>query len=198
MLYTVSSEEKTATRILEAALKLVTRRGGGAATMAEIAKAAGVSRQALYLHYADRAALFLALVRYADDKAGLAEALKEVTEAPSGVAALAAAVRVQTAIDPRIYAVARALDSLRAEDAAAERAWQDRMEVRLRGCRGLIARLQQDGRLRRGLDPAAAADLLWAILSLKTWEDLVRTRGWTAEQYIARVTALLSAALVEP
>ena len=36
-----------------------------------------------------------------------------------------------------------------------------------------------------------AADLLWAFTSLRTWEDLVLVRGWTAAQYEERLFATL-------
>ena len=39
--------------------------------MGAIAKAAGLSRQALYLTFADKADLFVALVRYVDEQVGL-------------------------------------------------------------------------------------------------------------------------------
>jgi len=67
---TVSSQKgdpATRRRICEAALRLIVKRRGAAVTLAEVARAARVSRQALYLHFADRAELLLALVRYADD-----------------------------------------------------------------------------------------------------------------------------------
>ena len=58
-------------RILEAARNLLLKRSGGEVSMAEIAKEAGVSRQAVYLHFADRVSLFVALVKYVDEKRGL-------------------------------------------------------------------------------------------------------------------------------
>ena len=50
-------------RILGAALTLITKRGDAHVTMAQIARAARVSRQAVYLHFADRAELMVALAR---------------------------------------------------------------------------------------------------------------------------------------
>ena len=50
----------TRQRICEAALRLIVKRGGVDVPLADVAKAARVSRQALYLHFKDRAALFLA------------------------------------------------------------------------------------------------------------------------------------------
>ena len=40
-----------------------------------------------------------------------------------------------------------------------------------------------------------AADLLWTITSLRTWEDLVLQRGWTAAPYEERIGGLLLEAL---
>ena len=188
-----SGDPATRRRILDAALRLITKRGGADVTLADVARAARVSRQALYLHFADRAALFLALVRHADEQRGMAAAIQRVEEAPTGVAALREAIAMQARMNPMIWPLARIFESVRRQDEAAERSWQDRMAHRLRGSRMGVARLARDGALRRGLDPAVAADLLWTLTSLRTWEDLVLLRGWTAEQYEARLgNALLT------
>jgi hypothetical protein len=82
-------------------------------------------------------------------------------------------------------------------DKAAERSWQDRLRHRLEGCREMVARLEQDGTLRAGLDPEKAVDLLWTLTSLRTWEDLVLERGWSVAEYEQRVNELLLAALCD-
>ena len=193
----MSSRNKK-TVILDAALSLIARRGGADVTMAEIAKAARVSRQAVYLHFGDRGALLVALVRHADEKRGLVAAIRKIAEAPTGVAALREMVALQARMNPGIWALARALDAVRRVDKAVERSWQDRLQHRLDGCRAIVDRLQQEGALRPGLDPAAAADLLWTMTSLRTWEDLVLLRGWTAREYEIRVGECLLATLTAP
>jgi AcrR family transcriptional regulator len=189
------SSRNSRERILDAALALVTRRGDAAATMAEIAAAARVSRQAVYLHFSDRAVLMLALVRHADVKGGLAEELRKIRDAPDALAALREMVALQARMNPKIWAVARSLEAVRRTDKAAERGWQDRLQHRLEGARQLIARLQQEGRLRPGLDPAAAADLLWSVTSLRTWEDLVLERKWGPRRYEQHVHSLMAGML---
>jgi len=188
----------TRRRIFEAALRLIARQQGAHVTLGRVAKAARVSRQALYLHFADRAALFTALVRYADEQRGLSEAIRRVENAPSGVAALREMAAMQAAINPHIWPLARVLEAVRAEDEAAEQAWQDRLAHRLQGCRAIVARLDRDGDLRPELDREVAADLLWSLTSLRTWHDLVLLRGWAAEQYERHVTDLLLQLLVRP
>jgi hypothetical protein len=104
---------------------------------------------------------------------------------------LEASVSIQARRNSSVWAVARALDAVRRSDTAAERAWQDRLNSRLDGCRAIVARLQVEGSLRRSLEPSVAVDLLWTITSLRTWEDLVLGRGWSPHQYQRQITRLL-------
>lgn len=165
--------------------------------MADIATAADVSRQAVYLHFADRAALMLALVRHVDEKRKLEDELSKIREAPDAITALRETVAVGARMNPKVWTVARGLDAVRRTDPAAERGWQDRLQHRLQGARQLIARLQKERKLRAGLDASAAADLLWSLTSLRMWEDLVLERGWSARAYEERITELLLLALTE-
>jgi len=185
------SSANAAGRILDAALTLITRRGDARVTMAQIAKAARVSRQAVYLHFADRADLMVALARHVDQSIGLPADIQRIAAAPSGAAMIEMQVSLQARLNPAVWAVARALDAVRRTDAAAERAWQDRLDDRLGGCRAVVARLEAEGNLRPGLDAAAASDLLWTMTSLRMWEDLVLARGWSPRRYQQHVTRLL-------
>ena len=178
-------------RILEAALALIARRGGADVTMAQIARAARMSRQAVYLHFADRGELFVAMVRYTDEKRGLEAEIQKIREAPTGVEAMRRMVSLQARRNHEIWAPARILDATRRSDEAAERSWQDRLQHRLQGCRDIMRRVQQDGKLLPGFDVETAAALLWTITSLRMWEDLVLQRKWSAERYETHVFGLL-------
>ena len=181
----------TRRRICDAALRLIVKRGGADVPLADVAKAARVSRQALYLHFKDRATLFLAVVQHADDKRGLPEAIRRLQQAPTGTDALRFMAAARAAMNPEIWPLARILDSVRREDPAAQIILQNRLVVRLGACRTIVDQLVRDGSLRAGLEPAIAADLVWAFTSLRTWEDLVLVRGWTAAQYEERLAATL-------
>lgn len=195
-LYTLSSTPTTTrSRILIAALALV-RRAQGPIAMSAIAKEAGLSRQALYLVFADRADLFIALLRYVDGQRGIVQEQARIREAPTGVEALMAVVDRQARLGPDFKPLADAFELLRRQDAAVEEAWRDRQGDRLEGCRVVAARLAAEGRLRPGLNPAVAADLIWTVTSVSAWDDLVTRRGWTAAAYREHVSALLSAAVV--
>jgi AcrR family transcriptional regulator len=189
------SRPTTSARVLDAALALIAKRGDANVTMAHIAKAARLTRQAVYLLFADRSALMVAAARHLDERLGLPEEIRRIEAAPTGVAMIAAMVSLQARHNHAIWPVARAVDAVRRGDPAAERAWQDRLENRLRGCRVIVARLRQERTLKTGLRPAVAADLLWSLTSLRMWEDLVLQRAWSAEQYETYVTALCLEAL---
>jgi AcrR family transcriptional regulator len=189
------SRQNSRTRILDAGLRLIAKRGAAGVTMAEIAKAARVSRQAVYLNFADRGDLLVALVRYVDEKRGLAREIQKIADTPTGVEAMREMVSLQARMNPGVWAIARAMDAVRRSDEAVERSWQDRLKSRLDGCRALISRLVREGLLHPALEPNAAADILWSITSLRTWEDLVLQRGWTAAQYEARIYQLLLSTL---
>src|SRR5690348_9975925 len=74
----LDSMSSASRRILDAGLALVLRKGGADVTMAEIAEAAGISRQAVYLNFPGRSAFLLALFRYVDESRGLEVELQRV------------------------------------------------------------------------------------------------------------------------
>jgi AcrR family transcriptional regulator len=189
----MSSKGSTRDQILDAAL-LKLRRDGDL-TMAEVAAQAGVSRQAVYLHFQDRSALLLALVRHADEARGLAGKLAAIVKAPSARAAVAAMVALGASDNPALWPVERVLDSLRQDDAAMEAAWRERRTGSLEACRAIAERFQGEGALAPHLSLAAAADLLWSLTSPRLWEELVQGCGWSAERYRSHITYLAVGAL---
>src|SRR5918997_140946 len=96
----------TRRRILEAAQALLEANPGANVSMSEVAERAGVSRQALYLHFADRASLFLEVSRLADASARTPGRQRRVDEAPSGRAALREAIALQAWLKPPLRGIA--------------------------------------------------------------------------------------------
>ena len=187
----MSSEEITTRgRIVRAALALI-ERGQVAISMGAIAKEAGLSRQALYLTFADKADLFIAVLRFADGQRGIVEERARIRRAATGRDALLALIDRQARLSPAYKRLADAFELLRRQDEAAEAAWQDRQRDRLEGCRVVAGRLAEEGVLRPGLGAAAAADMIWSVTSSTLWDDLVTQRGWRADDYRARLTDLL-------
>lgn len=185
-------------RILEAAHSLF-EQGATHASMAEIAQAAGISRQAVYMHYGTREALLGALNHYLAQRFGIADELQRINASKTGIEALRASASFQARLYPKVQAVVRALERAQGNnDEAAERVWQAQLRNDLAGCRQTIGRLDREKLLRPGLDAATATDLLWALTSIPLWEELVLQRGWSARRYERHVADLLIAALIDP
>ncbi len=184
----------TRTRILGAALELLS---GGAAgvRMSDIAKAAGVSRQAVYLHFPARADLLIAAVRHLDELREVDRRLEESRQAKSGRARLAAFIAAWAGYLPEIHGVARALVAMYDTDEAARAAWDDRMAALRHGCAAAVAALASDGALNPALTEEDATDLLWTLLSHHNWERLTGDCGWAQERYVAAMQDLAARAL---
>ncbi len=185
----------TRERILGNALDLIETTPDEVPSMSALARATGISRQALYLHFPERASLLLALVEYVDEREDLHAEVAKVQAAPDGAAQVRAWAEMQARRNPRIAAVARALDQTRHADDPAATAWRDRTANRLRAASGIVERLRSEGHLHRSWTNDEAATLAWELLSFRVWDDLVNEAGLAPKRYVEIVTAAVLAAL---
>ena len=174
----MSSDAGTRRRILDATLACARARPDF--SMAEVAAAAGVSRQAVYLHFPDRAALLAAL----RDRLDLADGPQIVEQAPSARAALTAVLARLAENYPAIWPVLQAAGTTGAAS-------------RLPLCQALVARFRSEGALAPHLSPATAADILYSLTSPALWHELVQTRGWDAARYRTHLAFLAVCALTK-
>ena len=184
-------------RILDTAREL-TEKHGTAPTMSALARAVGISRQALYLHFPDRATLLLTLVANLDEKEQLQAGIDAVRQAPDAAAAIGAWARMQAWHNPKIAALARALDDSRHTDPAASAAWADRTGNRMRGAISIIERLRAEGQLDPTWTTTEAAALLWELTSFHVWDDLVNDAQIPPDRYIQIITTAALGALGTP
>ena len=187
----------TRTKILQATRQLMEERRGLGVRMSDIAKAAGVSRQAVYLHFDSRIDLLSATTKYVDEINGLDDRLKAVSGAQSAVDMLDAYIDVWGNYLPEIHGLAGALFSVRETDDAAEMAWEECMSCHRAGCADIISALKSEGKLADGWTDSAAADLLATILSFQTWEQLTSECGWPTSRYIEAMKTTLRRSLVK-
>lgn len=187
----------TRERVLEVALALIGERGNAAISLVELAGAAGLSRQALYLLFGNRAGLLMALVDHLDAN----------SDAPARLAALRqqepldfeAYVRTWFGYLPVVLPVARALSAAAtAGDEDARAAWQSRLRKLHTGFRAFTVRLAAARRLRPGWTADSAADWMLALTHVDLWQRLVVESGWPAEDHVARIVATLRMTLLEP
>lgn len=182
---------------MEKTRELIEESRGEAVRMQDIAQAAGVSRQALYLHFDSRADLMVATVQYVDRSGGLMERTQHVRDEEDSRVAIGLFIDVWAKYIPTIYPMAKQLLILRETDEGAAAAWQDRMEsLRNGACRYLIERLEQEGHLDRKWQTETAIDILWTLISIQAWESLVIARGWSDEHYAKRMKQIIEDVLI--
>jgi AcrR family transcriptional regulator len=184
-------------RVLESARQMIEEHGA-VPTMSALARAVGISRQALYLHFPDRARLMLALVEHMDDDARFQAGVASVFDAADGAAAVRAWAALEAWRNPEIALGARALDSTRRTDPAASAAWADRTANRMRGAALVVERLRDEGRLDPTWTITEAAALLWELTSFRVWDDLVNDAGLTPARYIEVISAAALNAMGAP
>jgi AcrR family transcriptional regulator len=191
-----SNEPDTRTKILDATWKLMEERRGVGVRMSDIAKAAGISRQAVYLHFATRVELLSETTKYVDKIKGLDQRLLAVTEAKDAIGMMNAYVDVWGNYLPEIHGLAGALFAVRETDGAAEAAWNECMSCHRDGCGGIVAALKSEGKLASGWTDSKATEMMWVLLSFQTWEQLTVECGWSNQQYIRWMKTVLAQTFV--
>lgn len=179
-----STDLDTRSRILDTTVRILERHGGKGVRMADIAGEAGLSRQAVYLHFASRTELLIAAARYLDVKLDVDARLAASRAAASGLERLRRYIESWGNYVPDIYGVAKALLLDRDTDPDAAAAWDDRMAAMRDGCRAAIDALHADGLLAEGWTRQKATDALWTLLLVPNWEALTQQCGWSTRQYI--------------
>ncbi len=197
ILYTMSRKIiETRDRILNAAWKLLEADQGNGVKMSDIAKTAGISRQAVYLHFPTRAELLIATTRYLDEVKDVDARLAASRNADTGLDRMEAFIEAWGNYIPEIHGIAKALIAMQDTDEAAKLAWTDRMAAVRDGCQVTIKALKNDGVLSPELSVKEATDTLWTLLSVQTWEQLTRDCGWSQRHYINSMKQLAARILL--
>jgi len=197
MLYTMSSSENnTRERILHATWQLMEQHLGKVIKMSDVAKAAGISRQAVYLHFKSRTELIVATSQYVDNLKGLGERLIAFKQAKTATEQLEACVNIWGNYIPEIIGIAKALMAAKDSDEAMAAAWNGNMGYVRDICGQTINALHDEGLLASQWSKKSATDIFWSTLSINNWEQLTRECGWSTPQYVQRITALLKNTLV--
>ena len=183
-------------RILRAAWELMEERGAEV-RLVDVADRARVSRQALYLHFGDRAGLLIALVEFMDEALGLGDLVAHVFAAPTGAEMLERTMELYVRMAPRIDRVAEVLETAQYEDEGLAAAWRNRMDNRQRVHRMIVQRISDEGQLAEGWTVDAAADLFYAITMPGPWRELTMELGWTPDDYRKHLSRFLERALIE-
>ena len=180
------SREKTETRtrILDAAVRTLEESGGRGVRMGDIARDTGISRQAVYLHFATRTELLIAATLHRGDMLDVDARLAPSRAAKTGLERLRLYIEFWGEFIPEFYGVAKALMMAQDTDEAAAAAWRDRMLAMRGGCLAAINALHNDGMLAEEWTRPKATDALMAMLQVPAWEYLTIEREWSSKDYI--------------
>jgi AcrR family transcriptional regulator len=191
--------EETRAAILNATWALIAEKRRLDVGQADIAAAAGVSRQTVYLAFGNRAGLLTAMARHKDEQTDHVSRLRAISRAETVTAAdFLSYLGVWLDYLPLIYPVAILLDAASLTDPDARSAWDDRMKAAfLAGLKRALSHLEERGDLAPGWDAGRAAELVWSLVHPTAWRQLVVDCAWSAEAFgrsrlaIIRSTILL-------
>lgn len=177
----------TRTAILNAALELFAARGYTATPMSAVAARAGVALDTVYASVGRKPELARLLIETAisgTSQAVPAEerayvlAIQAATDAETKIALYARAMR---AIAGRLAPVLAILQQAAAAEPELAALWRDITERRAANMHRFAASLAEVAALR--MEPAEAADVIWATNAPELYQLLIGQRGWTPERY---------------
>lgn len=187
---------ETRNRILKSTWELLETNNPKGVRMSDIAKAAGLSRQAVYLHFPTRAELLIATTQYVDQVKNVDYLLVTSRAAQRGLDRLNAFIDMWGNYMPEIHGIGTALIAMQDSDEAAKQAWSGRMQAVRHGCQAAINALEVDGHLSPDYSSQQATDILWTTLSLRNWEQYRFECDWSQEQYIKHMKSLMHKVLL--
>ncbi len=154
------------------------------AGLGAVAKKAGVSRQAIYLHFPSKAELLTALHLhiFATDVAPAIER-NPYTDAVSAWDALDAMIAVDVDVVSKVWRIHEALQIARRRHPEVEETLRPREEERYGELLDLGRRLKREGALPPKMRVGTLADMLWGLVNVGTYRNLVVERGWSLDRY---------------
>lgn len=187
---------RTRDALLQATRDLLEEQGFEALTMASVAERAGVSRRAIYLHFASRGDLIAALFDFVSESEGLSQSLQAVWESPDAEAALDAWARHVAGFHARVLAISSAVEHVRRSDSDAS-AHRDRyLREQLDACARVADWLQREGQLANQWTVETARDMIWGLLAVDLLQRLLIEQSWPEERLSRYISLLLKATFV--
>ncbi len=181
--------EATRQSILIAARQVFLEKGYAASTMPSIAKIAGISLDTVYATVGRKPALFRLLVELAisgGDQPVPAEErayVRAIRQEPDAAAKLRIYAGALGEIQPRLAPLIQVLQGAAPLDRELDALWRSVSQRRARNMQLLAEDLATTGRLRRGLSPAKAGDIIWSMNSPEFYLLLVEQRRWTPKAF---------------
>jgi AcrR family transcriptional regulator len=198
-------DQARATRrvIVEAAALLFVRNGYVATSVDEIAAEAGVGRATVFGIGGKSELLKLAYdfaVGGDDEPIRLVERprSREIRAESDARRYLSGYAGLVTDIYTRLAGIHEAVRGAAQADPEVAALWKSINGERRRGADTIVADLRKRERLRDGLKPDAAADIVWLMNDPGNYHMLVHGRGWTKEQFETWLGESLQRELLRP
>jgi AcrR family transcriptional regulator len=188
---------RTRAALLRATRELIEERGCEAVTMAAVAERAGVTRRAVYLHFASRPELVAALFEHVVETEGLAASSARVWAASDSLSALDEWAGHMARFHPRVIGITRAIEQVQRSDPDAAAHRQRYLDEQLTACRKLAAWLERDGRLASRWTVTTAGDMLFGLLAVDLFERLLTERHWSQRRLREMLAVLLRETFVD-
>ncbi len=178
---------ETRTQILEAARELFEDLGYHGAGLGAVATKAGVSRQAIYLHFPSKVELLTALHHhiFSTDVVPVLQR-HPLTDDMTAMDALNATIAVDVEVVARVWRIHEALTVARRQHPEVDKTLRPREDDRYAELLDVARRLERDGTLSR-TGAQDVADMMWGLINIGTYRNLVIERGWSLERYRAWV-----------
>ncbi len=154
------------------------------AGLGAVAKKAGVSRQAIYLHFPSKVELLADLHQhiFATD---VTPALQRhpITDDMTALDVLDASIAVDVEVVDRVWRIHEALTTARRQHPEVEKTLRPREDKRYGELLDLARRLKREGELPPHIRAGTFADMLWGLVGVGTYKSLVVEREWSLRQY---------------
>jgi AcrR family transcriptional regulator len=184
-----SQAKETRLRVVTAAARLFIERGYGATSIDAIAEAAGVGRATVFTSVGGKAALLRRAYDVAivgdDEPVPLPQRpwAQPVRRATTQRGRLDRYADVITLVSGRVAPIYEAFRGAAATDPEVREQWDEILADRRVGARNVVSFVTELGPLRKGLDPVAAADIVWVLNDPGLYHQLVLQRGWKPARF---------------
>ena len=177
-------------QLLDAAIEMLGSEPLPRVTLEAVARRAGAARSTVYVMFGSCAGLFDAVARRLLERIGF-DRLVAAVAAPDPLEALRQAMHESVRLYAEQRDAARALWSWADLDTDAAGAFAVLDGGRVTGTAHLVSRLAAAGRLRPGVSPDEAADVLYVLTSFDTFDQLFTDRRLAVEMVERRLQLLL-------
>ena len=195
--------DATRKKIVRAAHREFVDNGFNGATIASIAKRAGVAVQTVYFVFNNKTALISAVIDTAvlgEDKPTIPQESdwwKAAAVEPDAAEAIRIYVRGSGPIFERASIVSEIMRAASLDDPDLRAIYDHHERLRDEGFGQMIIAVKKKGRLKKGLTVRTATDLLLALYGDTMYYTMVVEHGWSHDQYIDWLCAALPGILLE-